>query len=295
MTERMNEIKREDGAVIKYRLVKREGNRRVIVLLHGLASNSSRWSEFAEKTGLKETWDILLPDLRGHGSSVYRGTIDMEKWCGDIAAILEKEGYSECVIGGHCLGANIAVNFSVLYPALTAGLVLLEPLFSRSFTGYMKKLEKHKRILGFATALARGINFFGIYRRKFPPLDLRELDNSARKLIEEAGTPEVLTKRYGSPIYDLRYIPVAAYMQSLRELLRPLPEIYAADVPKLFIFSSGRLFSESESIDDLCGILPNSETVMIDSYHWVATEKPRELMEAIELWCGEKFGQGRQD
>ncbi len=289
MTEIINTIERKEGARVSYRVFSQGSGNKAIVLCHGLASNMTRWFEFAEFTSLKNSWDIILPDLRGHGSSLYRGVITMEEWCGDIAAILDREGYEFAAVGGHCLGANIAINFAALYPEKCRGIVLLEPLFSESFTGVFKRLGRHRIILNLFISLSRIINCTGIYRRKIPSLDLRELDRAGRELIEKSGSPEVLRKRYGSPLYDLRYIPVAAYLQSVRELLRPLPDLKKIAVPKLFIFSSGRIFSESCDLNELCGSLTDCETVIIDSYHWVPTEKPVELREAIEQWCFKHF------
>jgi pimeloyl-ACP methyl ester carboxylesterase len=37
----------------------------------------SRWSEFVEHTSLKQTWDLLRPDLRGHGESFPRGRLSL--------------------------------------------------------------------------------------------------------------------------------------------------------------------------------------------------------------------------
>src|SRR2546422_2121475 len=39
---------------------------------HGLGSNLTRWSEFVANTSLRADWDILRPDLRGHGGSLDR-------------------------------------------------------------------------------------------------------------------------------------------------------------------------------------------------------------------------------
>lgn len=289
MGDKISILEKSGGVNISYRIISGNYKKRVLVLCHGLASNMTRWFEFAELTVLKENWDIILPDLRGHGRSVYRGMITMEEWCSDIAAILDKEGYDKAVVGGHCLGANIAGNFAHSYPDKCSGAVLLEPLFPESFTGALKRIGHHKLTLNIIIRLTHLINSAGIYRRKLPVLDLRELDRAGRELIKAAGTPEVLRKRYGSPLHDLRYIPVVSYLQSVRELLRPLPEIININVPKLFIFSSGRLFSESCDINELCKAAVNSETVIIDSYHWVPTEKPAELRGAIEDWCNKHF------
>lgn len=290
MKDKTGRYKSDINAVITYRLIKSGGSGNLLVLLHGLASNMTRWSEFTELTELRKSWDIMLIDLRGHGDSQFRGKITMEEWCRDIAEILRLEGYREAVVGGHCLGSNISVYFSHLYPELCKGLVLLEPLFQESFTGALKKVKSHKSVLSMLIGVIRFFNSVGLYRRTIPPLDLRELDRGARKLIAEAGTAEVLTERYGSPIHDLKYISGAAYLQSVRELLRPLPDLQRINIPELFIFSSGRLFTESENIDERCAGLKKCCVVKIDSYHWIPTEKPEELKETIERWCLEQFG-----
>src|SRR3990170_4242356 len=88
-----------DGTVLGYRLWQAAENpsRRVIVLLHGMASNLTR------------SWDILRPDLRGHGESFTRGRIGVKRWCPDLLAVLDKEGYEQAVLIGHSLGAQVAV------------------------------------------------------------------------------------------------------------------------------------------------------------------------------------------
>ncbi|MFG9450979.1 alpha/beta fold hydrolase [Pseudomonas aeruginosa] len=40
-----------------------------LVLLHGLASNMSRWSEFVERSALRGHHALIRLDLRGHGGS----------------------------------------------------------------------------------------------------------------------------------------------------------------------------------------------------------------------------------
>ncbi len=289
MPDTISEIETADGASISYRLIRKGTSQHLLVLLHGLASNMTRWYEFSGLSSLKEEWDFILIDLRGHGRSNYRGEITLEKWCEDIAAILEIEGYADAVIGGHCLGANIAINFADLHPEKCKGLILLEPIFSQSITGTLKKIRNHIILLSVMIVLIRFFNSLGIFRRKLPFLDLQELDQNARELISAAGTAAVLAKRYGSPIHDLRYIATAAYLQSVRELIRPLPRISGIIAPKLFIFSSGRLFSETKSMEDICSSFENSETVIIESFHWIPTEKPFELQMTIDRWCCKKF------
>ncbi|NIO41475.1 MAG: alpha/beta hydrolase, partial [Burkholderiales bacterium] len=85
----------EDGVTLSYRLWQEGAQRRpLIILLHGMASNMTRWSEFVELTSLKNSWDILRLDLRGHGQSFYRGKLSAEIWSRDLVHILDHESYS---------------------------------------------------------------------------------------------------------------------------------------------------------------------------------------------------------
>jgi pimeloyl-ACP methyl ester carboxylesterase len=67
-----------DGVTLAYRLWRPGRPRRTLVLIHGLASNHTRWSEFVNTTRLRESWDLLRPDLRGFGGSVARTPVGLE-------------------------------------------------------------------------------------------------------------------------------------------------------------------------------------------------------------------------
>ncbi len=115
MTEAIRVLNR-GRAPLSYRVIREAKPRRALVLLHGMASNMTRWSEFMEQTRLRDSWDLVAPDLRGNGRSVSRCPLTRELWADDIAAILDAEGYSKAVVAGHCLGANIAIQFAARHP-----------------------------------------------------------------------------------------------------------------------------------------------------------------------------------
>src|SRR5207247_606414 len=141
-------LKTRDGAVIGYRLWRPGTPRRTLLLLHGLASNQSRWSEFVAGTSLKTDWDILRPDLRGHGTSLDRGRIGMDEWCADLAAVLEAERVERAVVAGHCLGANVAVEFARRNPDAVRGLVLIEPILRDALRGSLSAASRGLADLG---------------------------------------------------------------------------------------------------------------------------------------------------
>ena len=89
--EILRTLRTADGFVLRYRVL-RSGTapRRLIVLLHGMASNMTRWSEFVEHTALKKNWDILRLDLRGHGESFARGRLGIDVWSRDLQKRLRR-------------------------------------------------------------------------------------------------------------------------------------------------------------------------------------------------------------
>jgi len=99
MSESARAFRTADGARIAYRLWRPGAPRRTLVLIHGLASNLTRWWAFMAQTRLRERWDVLRLDLRGHGGSLWRGRVGIEVWCDDLAAILRAEGAPPAVIG----------------------------------------------------------------------------------------------------------------------------------------------------------------------------------------------------
>jgi pimeloyl-ACP methyl ester carboxylesterase len=255
------------------------GNLKTLVLLHGLASNSTRWWHFMASTRLGSEWKLLCPDLRGHADSSDRGPIGMREWCGDVAALLDREGCARAVIGGHCLGANIALHFAARYPERTAALVLIEPMPREALRGAMKRLALLRPLV---RALARGVralNALGLHRRSVQPLDLQAWDRAVRR-------GELRIARYASPLSDLRTTPLAAYLQSLAAVADPLPALGAIQAPALVLLSGSSAMTDPARSRALLQRLREVSIVALDAEHWIPTEQPDAMRAAIDDWLG---------
>jgi pimeloyl-ACP methyl ester carboxylesterase len=274
-----------DGVALRYRLSRSGSVRPPLVLLHGVASNLTRWSEFVEHTALAPSWDLLRVDLRGHGESLTRAPIGMERWSDDLAAILDAEGYRRAVPVGHSLGANLAVHFASRHPARIAGLALIDPVASRALHGRARWIGRIAPLARPLIGAVRLLNRLGLHRRRLPALDLRELDAATRRDMLAAGRADAMLRRYGSPFADLEFVPTATYFQDVVELVRPLPPLAAIRAPVLALLSQGITFTDLEATERLLRALPQVDIVRLDAYHWPLTEKPVEVRETIERWC----------
>ncbi len=278
-----------DGITIAYRRWSSGPHARAIVLIHGMASNLTRWSEFVDNTHLKHTWDILRLDLRGHAASMSRGPLGLAQWSSDIAQMLEKEGYAQALLIGHCLGANIALHFAGRYPQKTAGLVLVEPMFREALTGKLALTLALRPLLRAAVHLAGWLNRSGIQRHRFPSLDLQQLDRQTRAAMATHGSSAPMVRRYAAPWQDLRYLPTANYLQALLAVSEELSGLEHLNAPVLALLSAGSTFSEPHRTQQRLQSLPRCQVVTLDAHHWIPAEKPDAMRNAIEQWCAERY------
>ena len=285
VNEHIRSLERPDGARIAYGIIRADGPRPLLALAHGMGSNMTRWSGFFGQTALKASWDLLRLDLRGHGGSPWRGPTGMEIWAEDLAAILDAEGYDRAVVGGHCLGANFAMEFAHRKPDRTRGLVLVEPMPRSAQAGALRRLQPLAPLIRLAAGAVRALNAIGIRRRRVEHLDLMALDTATRIAMASERSARAMTRIYASPFFDLRYMTTAAYLQDIVELWRSVPPLGAIGVPALALVSTGRHFTDPSLVQQTMAAMPRLTLKRIEALHWIPTEQPQAMREAIEQWC----------
>jgi pimeloyl-ACP methyl ester carboxylesterase len=279
-----------DGASIFYRHWRPASPRGALVLLHGVASNATRWWEFVADTSLKANWSLIRIDRRGQGQSVWRKPAGMREWCDDVAGILASEGFAQGIVGGHCLGANIAVEFGARYPQRAAGLVLVEPMPPRALAGPMKRTANARPLLYVLAGATRVLNAMGLHRRTLVPLDLEALDRGTRSAMSTDGNDAAQFAKYASPLLDLKTTPFGSYVRDLLAVAADLPPFEAVTVPVLALLSRHSTFTEPAQTRRTLQRFPRAEIVELETRHWIPTEQPREMREAIESWVARISG-----
>jgi len=266
-----------------YRWSKSQQPKPLLVLVHGLGSNHTRWNELIENSRLDEHWDIITPDLRGHGESLTRGKITLEILAEDLRAILNRENCSGAVFVGHSMGAHVLLHFLKHYRQHVRAMVLIDPLSRTGFTTIMIWIWR-LRILGYAIiALLRIGNNIGIHRKQIPQRNLKDFDGRARQLIAQ-GKQEEMVKYYSSLRIDLKYNPTANYLQDTLQTLRPLPMVDSTGIEVLILLSAGSTYNKSDARHSLVQHIPHATVVEIPCDHWPLTERPQEVQSLIEAW-----------
>jgi pimeloyl-ACP methyl ester carboxylesterase len=266
--------------------------RPAVLLLHGLASNLSRWSEFAEHTGLAERHAVVRVDLRGHGRSDTRARIGLEHWRDDLVALLDAAGHARTIAVGHSLGAQVALRLAADRPDRVAGLVLVDPVFPQALKPDRRWMRDAGPAFRLGASLVRGLNAMGLRRRRLPELDLRALDEEARTALGSPEAEAAFVRRYSSTLADLRTFRVAHYLQESYEMFRPIPDLARLTMPALVILSTGATFAALPDMRALARRLPDVEIAEIECHHWPLTEKPREVRAQVESWVARRFDAG---
>ncbi|MDP4038837.1 MAG: alpha/beta hydrolase [bacterium] len=108
--------------------IKNPGGKKAIILVHGLGSSHMTLEKLAGRINLKDH-KVIVFDLPGHYLSE---KLDKEhnidnyaKFLNDFITELE---IKKCTVLGHCLGAQIAINFENRYPEKVEKLILITPI-----------------------------------------------------------------------------------------------------------------------------------------------------------------------
>lgn len=102
------------------------GSGRPLVLVHGFPLHHAMWE--AQIEALSNRYRVIAPDLRGFGASgVTEGTVTMEQFADDLAAMLDALEINEPVaLAGLSMGGYIAWAFWRKYPARLQALVFCD-------------------------------------------------------------------------------------------------------------------------------------------------------------------------
>jgi pimeloyl-ACP methyl ester carboxylesterase len=109
------------GHDVSYR---RAGEGEAILLIHGLAGSSRTWQ--AVQPGLAAGYDVIAPDLLGHGESAKpRGDYSLGAFASGLRDFLAALGVAQVTVVGQSFGGGVAMQLAYQHPELCSRLVLV--------------------------------------------------------------------------------------------------------------------------------------------------------------------------
>jgi pimeloyl-ACP methyl ester carboxylesterase len=170
------------------------GSGPLLVLIHGITSNSATWDRVLPK--LARRYTVLAPDLLGHGrSDKFRGDYSVGAHANTVRDLLDELGHRTATFVGHSLGGGVALQLAYQYPERVEQLVLVAPGgFGREVTlllraaslpgsGPALALAASRPVVEAGTLLAGGLGRLGVHGGT----DLEELGRAYALLSDRAS------------------------------------------------------------------------------------------------------------
>ena len=206
-----------------------QGEGTPLIFLHGISDSSDYWIPMIKH--FSSEYQVIAPDLRGHGLSSKDVDIDIDLFTGDLDGIVNKFDLQEFIIAGFSLGSLIALNYTLKFPDKIKAMILC--------SGYSKATPKICQNLEYLENLTANEGVSGFFD----------------EMIEMVYTKEFLSKH--TEYYDFKESAIEmnheqAIIQSLKvceeyDVKNRLKEI---DIPSLIICGCvDDLIPPSSSID----------------------------------------------
>jgi pimeloyl-ACP methyl ester carboxylesterase len=102
-----------------------------LLFLHGMLDTSASWQFVVDE--LQRDWDVIAPDLRGHGGSWWpRQSQNLADMTADIAALIEQVSPTSAItVVGHSLGGALAWTYAGTFPQRIAKLVIVDAVWAQ--------------------------------------------------------------------------------------------------------------------------------------------------------------------
>lgn len=102
------------------------GDKPPLVLVHGFTDSGRCWTALA--SALEKTFDVIMPDARGHGLSDKPGSGYLyPDYAADLAGLIDVLGLDKPALLGHSMGAGTAAYLAADRPELVSKIILEDP------------------------------------------------------------------------------------------------------------------------------------------------------------------------
>lgn len=242
---------------------------RTLVIIHGTSEHGGRYLHVA-KEAVARGWDVLIPDLRGHGRSDGIAVhIDrFERYLSDLDTIWQyfELNPERTAVIGHSFGGLVSIRFAETRPTRLAALVPMSPLL-----GLRVKIDMVTLALGRLMSIVAPTTRF---QSKVPP------EHTTRNL-------DVLARRMKDPL--LRRSVTAAWFFQMKQALRDAHEqATAIEIPILAMQAGDDLIVDPQAVAPWLEKTSSADRtlkLLDEHYHELLNEEDwRETLNELLTW-----------
>jgi pimeloyl-ACP methyl ester carboxylesterase len=238
----------------------------VVVLIHGFPFDRSMWSH--QRSSVGSIYRVILPDLRGHGTSAApEGIYTVDEMADDVLELLDALQIAEpVVIGGLSMGGYVALSIAARHPERLKALMLINTRASADTSETARVREE----------LARQVEASGetepVVAAMLPKLFTRATFEHHPRLV--ARLHDVMART-----------PARAVVGTLRGLaIRPdrTDDLAGIAVPTLILAGADDALISLEESESMARLIPGSTLVIIpEAGHLAPLENPGATDSAI--------------
>ena len=239
-----------------------------ILLVHGFPLDHTMWRQQLEV--LSHDYRCISPDLRGFGqSTVTEGTVTMEQFADDLAALLDSLSITEpVVLCGLSMGGYIAWQFARRHAARLRGLILCD---TRAVPDSPEAAANRLKLAD-------------------------EVVRTGPELVANAMLPKLLADRESTRRTELkdelRRVILATDPRGIAAASRGMAEradarswLATIDCPVLVLVGEQDVISTPTEMSEIAAALPHSTfRVIPDAGHLAPLENPQTVIEAIRTF-----------
>ncbi|MBW1755614.1 MAG: alpha/beta fold hydrolase [Deltaproteobacteria bacterium] len=252
-----------------------EGDRGVILFVHGSGPGASGWSNFKRNYPFlaEHGYRTIAPDTMGYGYSTKpeNGTFSLDDVGAQYKALLDALGVDRATVVGNSQGGAIAITMALNYPELVEKLVLMAP-------GGLEARETYMQMEGIKTMIRV------LYKEGISKETMRKV--FALQLHDESKiTDEVIEERY--------QVAMTQHKDNLARIRVTNQEERLSDIqcPVLCFWGANDKFCPSSGASKIATRCANSRTMLIGSCgHWVMVEYAKLFNQLTLQFVNEELG-----
>ena len=161
------------------------GTGQPLILLHGGLMSGETFGPVLP--ALAEKYQVIVPDLQGHGRTAdIDRPLDVRLMADDIAALISHLGLDRPVVMGFSLGGGVALQTAVRHPDLVGRLIVVSANVRRSAI-YPEMLAQQGQVSAAAAEFMKDTPMYELYQRVAPrPEDFpRLLDKAGEAMAQD--------------------------------------------------------------------------------------------------------------